>query len=138
VATDLAPEFGRDNVYQLKRVKQTSVRHALPATLGGKTLCPDLTYFEANARLAEGYEFRVSTLTEEFRLADWRETLQEAHAMAELTPGGRLRFLASDEAPQDKAGVRILSLTPARKERKEGERREGDRREGDQGEAAEA
>ncbi|GAB4274471.1 MAG: sodium:proton antiporter [Pararhodobacter sp.] len=36
VATDLAPEFGRDNVFQLSRVKADNPRHALPAGLGGR------------------------------------------------------------------------------------------------------
>uniref|UniRef100_UPI003563815C cation:proton antiporter n=1 Tax=Actibacterium sp. TaxID=1872125 RepID=UPI003563815C len=38
VATDLAPEFGRENVHQLKRAGQDISRHALPATLGGKKI----------------------------------------------------------------------------------------------------
>ena len=35
VATDLAPEFGRDNVFQVMREKMDSSRHQLPRTLGG-------------------------------------------------------------------------------------------------------
>ena len=35
VATDLAPEFGRDNVFQVMREKMNSSRHQLPRTLGG-------------------------------------------------------------------------------------------------------
>jgi NhaP-type Na+/H+ or K+/H+ antiporter len=119
VATDLAPEFGRDNVFQLKRVKETSSRHQLPATLGGRPLALQQTYFEANAAIAEGYEFRVSTLSEEWKLENWRETLEGAVAVAELTPGGRLRFLAPDEDPQDRPGTRILSFTKKREERRE-------------------
>ncbi|MFW2587362.1 cation:proton antiporter [Sagittula sp. SSi028] len=121
VATDLAPELGRDNIFQLKRVKQTSTRHALPATLGGKPLALHQTYMEANAQIAGGDEFRVSTLSEEYRLDDWRAKLPEAVALAELGPGGRLRFLAPDETPQDRVGMKILSIGPARPERKSGE-----------------
>ncbi|WP_425070805.1 cation:proton antiporter [Sagittula sp. S175] len=117
VATDLAPEFGRENVYQLKRVKQTSTRHALPATLGGRPLALEQTFMEANAQIAGGHEFRVSTLSEEWTLENWRETLPEAVAVAELTPGGRLRFLKPGETPQDKPGTKILSVGVARAER---------------------
>ena len=38
VATDLAPEFGRDNVYQLTRETSESARYALPPKLGGRTI----------------------------------------------------------------------------------------------------
>jgi Trk K+ transport system NAD-binding subunit len=36
VTTDLAPEFGRNNVYQLQRDREHSSRHELPSTLGGR------------------------------------------------------------------------------------------------------
>ena len=38
VATDLAPEFGRDKVWQLPREKSESQRHSLPVTLGGQRI----------------------------------------------------------------------------------------------------
>ena len=36
MATDLAPEFGRENVYQLTRETSDSARYALPPKLGGR------------------------------------------------------------------------------------------------------
>ena len=72
IATDLAPEFGRDNVFQLRRVREASSRHALPVTLGGRAMGGDTTFFEANVRLAKGWEFRVTPLTEEFGMQEWR------------------------------------------------------------------
>ena len=35
VTTDLAPEFGRNNIFQLRRDREHSSRHELPSTLGG-------------------------------------------------------------------------------------------------------
>ena len=35
VTTDLAPEFGRNNLFQLRRDREHSSRHELPSTLGG-------------------------------------------------------------------------------------------------------
>ncbi|GAA4229247.1 NhaP-type Na+/H+ or K+/H+ antiporter [Sagittula marina] len=121
VATDLAPEFGRENVFQLKRVKQASSRHALPATLGGRPLAQELTFMEANAQIAGEHEFRVSTLSEEWRLEQWRKQLPDAIALAELGPGGRLHFLDPGEDPSDREGMKILSIGPARAERKNGD-----------------
>ena len=117
VATDLAPEFGRENVYQLKRVKQASSRHALPATLGGRAIGADETFFEVNARVAQGCEFRTTKLSEEFTLDHWRETLPDATVIADVGPNGTLRLLGPEDTPKDAPGTRILSLTPKKPHR---------------------
>ncbi|WP_323770270.1 sodium:proton antiporter [Antarctobacter sp.] len=121
VATDLAPEFGRDNIFQIKRVRDTSSRHALPATLGGKALGADETFFEANAVIASGSEFRVTKLTEEFTLEDWRAAQPEAVAMAELGPNGTLRLLGPEDELRGAAGTKLLSRLPKRAERRAAE-----------------
>ncbi|MFZ7090659.1 cation:proton antiporter [Primorskyibacter sp. 2E233] len=118
-ATDLAPEFGREHVYQLKRVKHASSRHSLPATLGGRAIGGDQTFFEANARLAEGWEFRVTQLTEEFTLDDWREKNPEAVVTAALGPNGTLRLLGPKDEIRAKDAGQLLALMLARDERKE-------------------
>jgi hypothetical protein len=117
VATDLAPEFGRDNVFQLRRVREASSRHALPVTLGGRALGGDMTFFEANARLVEGWEFRVTPLTEEFGMQEWRAENPEGVPYAILSEG-RLRIAGPDEAKGASAGARLLALVPAREGRK--------------------
>ena len=112
VATDLAPEFGRENVFQLKRVRESSARHALPATLGGQAIGGDKTYFEANALISDGWEFRVTGLSEEFTLEQWRVKNPEAIPIAELEKGGEPRFLRPDSAPRNTTDVELLSLSP--------------------------
>ncbi len=119
VATDLAPEFGRDNVFQIKRVKQTSTRHALPPTLGGRAIGSDMTYFEAGAAISEGKEFRVTTLTEEFTLDDWRAEHPDASPVAELGPNGQLRLLGPKTEIKGGVGARLVALSQARPERAE-------------------
>lgn len=120
VATDLAPEFGRENVFQLRRAKEQSTRHALPPSLGGRAFGPDDTYASAIARMQEGCEFRVTLLSEEFTLEMWRETHPDGTAVADLgTNGGALRVLGPDESPRSGEGIRLLSLLPARPDRKE-------------------
>ncbi|SLN29237.1 K(+)/H(+) antiporter NhaP [Roseivivax jejudonensis] len=120
VTTDLAPEFGRENVYQLRRTKDTSRRHALPATLGGRAIAADETFDEAQARLRDGWEFRATTLSEEFGLEDWRTRNPDAVPVATLSEGGALRFLGPEDAPEDRAGLRLVSLSPRREERRTG------------------
>ncbi len=118
VATDLAPEFGRENVFQLKRVRDQSSRHTLPATLGGRAVGADETFFEVNAAIAGGSGFRVTRLSEEFTLEHWRERHPEAVPMAELGPNGTLRLLGPKDELSGRAESRILSRMPKREERK--------------------
>ncbi|MCD1620675.1 cation:proton antiporter [Salipiger manganoxidans] len=122
VATDLAPAFGREHVFQLKRGREASSRHALPATLGGQRFGPDETFFEANARLAEGWEFRVTRLSEEFTLEDWRAHNPGAVPMADLGPNGTFRLLGPEQPPKETAGTRLVALIPAREDRQEAAR----------------
>ncbi|SFD98497.1 cation:proton antiporter [Roseivivax sediminis] len=117
VTTDLAPEFGREKVFQLRRSQDASRRHALPATLGGRAIGADETLEDAQARLREGWEFRVTTLTEEFDLAAWRGKNPDAIPVATLDEAGELRFLGPEDAPQE-SDTRLMSLSPQREERR--------------------
>jgi NhaP-type Na+/H+ or K+/H+ antiporter len=117
VATDLAPEYGRENVFQIKRVRETSSRHALPATLGGRALGADETFFEANATIAGECEFRVTRLTEEFSLENWLAMQPDAVPMAELGPGGTLRLLGPGDKLRGGVDAQVLSRMPKRPER---------------------
>ncbi len=114
VATDLAPEFGRSNVFQLRRVRETSSRHALPVTLGGRAICGDETFFELNAKMAEGWVFRSTNLTEEFSADDWRAEHPDAIPVAVLGKGGGLRLLGPKETLRDVTGAQVLAFGPPR------------------------
>ncbi|MHC0052663.1 cation:proton antiporter [Actibacterium sp. D379-3] len=112
VATDLAPEFGRENVFQLKRAKQDSTRHALPATLGGRALGAGQGYYELNRLISEGWTFRVPRLTEEFTLAQWREKNPEAMLLGRIAPGGGLRLLSEGEEFRAIPDTRLIVMMP--------------------------
>lgn len=106
VCTDLAPEMGRSNVFQLGRTKiqqpndsgeegskhRSSSRHELHFTVGGGSLLPDgVTLRELNRRIADGWEFTRTRLTEEF---DYGDFLQSRHAetvvLFVIKPNGRI------------------------------------------------
>ncbi|MGH1414493.1 MAG: cation:proton antiporter [Pelagimonas sp.] len=114
VATDLAPEFGRSHVFQLRRVRETSSRHALPVTLGGRPIGGDETFFELNAKLAEGWVFRTTNLTEEFTADDWRAQHPQAIPVAVLGKGGGLRLLGPEDTLRDATGAQVLAFGPPR------------------------
>ncbi|PVA11502.1 sodium:proton exchanger [Pelagivirga sediminicola] len=125
VATDLAPEFGREHVYQLKRAKQEQTRHALPATLGGRSIAGGLRYLELARRIQEGWEVRSTNITEEYSVDDWREDNPESVPLAELTPGRNMRIIAGDAEIKAGPGMRLLALSPARERAADSAERKG-------------
>ncbi len=117
VATDLAPEFGRDNVFQLKRAKQEHARHALPASLGGRNIAGDLGFYELAKRMGEGWSVRTTTLSDSYSFEDWQADNEHAIVVAELNGAGALGFVTSETKPKGASGNRLLALSPARKEK---------------------
>ncbi|WP_394177189.1 cation:proton antiporter [Yoonia maritima] len=112
VATDLAPEFGRDSVFQVMRAKSDSARHQLPRTLGGRNFGPEETHAGLNRMIAEGWTFRITRLTEEYTLEDWRTKRPGAHLFARIGPNGAIRLVRKDEEVKGAPGVRIIALRP--------------------------
>ncbi len=114
VATDLAPEFGRDNVFQIMREKNESARHQLPRTLGGRMFGVDETHAGMNKLIRDGWTFRITRLTEEYTFEDWRAERTEAHLFARLAPNGDIRLIRKDEEVKGAPDVRIIAFRPAR------------------------
>ena len=112
VATDLAPEFGRENVFQIKRASGDSARAKLPVTLGGKRFGPDATHSDIAGLMNDGWTFRVTRLTEEFTLEDWRAKRPEAQVLGVISPAGEIRLLAADDEFKAGPGARIVALRP--------------------------
>ncbi|WP_373635499.1 cation:proton antiporter [Yoonia sp. SS1-5] len=112
VATDLAPEFGRDNVFQVMREKSDNSRHQLPRTLGGAKFGPDETHAGLERLIRDGWTFRVTRLTEEFGFDAWRATRPDAHLMARIAPNGTIRLIRKDEDVNGGPDVRVVSLRP--------------------------
>ena len=116
VATDLAPEFGRENVFQLARAKTESRRFALPPTLGGRALPGRLTCMEAETRVEGGWRFTATTLSEDYTLDDWRADNPEALVLGEKPGAGALRLLTEDARPVGGPGTKLLVFAPPEQE----------------------
>ncbi len=112
VATDLGPEFGRDNVFQVIREKSDSARHQLPRTLGGRMFGADQTHTGLNRLIRDGWTFRISRLTDEFTFEDWRAKRPETHLFARISPKGHIRLIRKDEEVKGAPDVRIIGLRP--------------------------
>ncbi|MCP1169898.1 cation:proton antiporter [Limimaricola sp. ASW11-118] len=117
VATDLGPEFGRDNVYQIARQKMESARHALSSSMTGREFGPNETYEGYEQLMREGWTFRVTRLTEEYGLEEWREKRPHAKVIARVGPQGTTEFITGDEEIRAGAGVRIISMLPPGEEK---------------------
>lgn len=112
VATDLAPEFGRDNVYQVARSKADSQRHALPTTLGGRGFAGGETFNGFARKIAEGWAFRVTRLTKEYTLENWQAARPGAQVIAIVAPSGAIRLVASNDNLKAGEGSHIISMLP--------------------------
>lgn len=111
VTTDLGPEFGRAQIWQVARTKEDVSRHALPSQLGGKALNGGRTLTQYLDLLADGWVFRTTRLSEEYGLTAWRDAREGAIPLA-VVDRGALRFIADDGDIEDRAGLRIVSLIP--------------------------
>ena len=112
VTTDLAPEFGRENVFQVMREKSESSRHQLPRTLGGRPLGLEATHAELRDLIAQGWRFRSTRLSEEFTLEDWRAESPEARLLAQITTSGEVKFMRKNEEFKGGGGIHVIALRP--------------------------
>lgn len=112
VTTDLAPEFGRENVFQVMREKSESSRHQLPRTLGGRPLGLEATHAELRDLIAQGWRFRSTRLSEEFTLEDWRAESPEARLLAQITTSGEVKFMRKNEEFKGGDGIHVIALRP--------------------------
>lgn len=110
VATDLAPEFGRDNTYQVARENEASSRYALPATLGGRTFAGGKTYSELMDLIRAGWGFGQHKIGAEETIEAWRERHPDAILLARVLPSGEIRMPGADELPRTPEGSVIVFL----------------------------
>src|SRR6056297_1819166 len=114
VATDLAPEFGRENVYQLRRAKEDNARHALPASLGGRKIGGELGYYEIARHMSQGWTVRATRLSDSYTLEDWQRDNPDSVPLAEMAAGGGLSFVTRESAPKGGDRTRLVALGPPR------------------------
>ena len=117
VATDLAPEFGRENVYQIARANSENLRHQLPASLGGRPLGLRGTHDEIERLFREGWTFRVTGLSEEFTFENWKAQRPEARLLGFINAKGELRLVSQEEEDVvPPADTQIITFRPPARE----------------------
>ncbi|AJE47404.1 cation:proton antiporter [Celeribacter indicus] len=98
VTTDLAPEFGREHVWQLARVRENQSRHALPTQLGGRGFGAGKTYRELDDLMRAGWRISVTPLTEEYGFDQWKADREGAHLLGRLSEAGEFKRLLAEDA----------------------------------------
>lgn len=126
VCNEFAYEVGRDSVYQLGEASQDDDRHALPESLRGRALFESgYGVTEVAERLAAGWVFRKTKLSENFDFADAQQNLpQAANMLLLLKEDGRMRFFTHAARPTPSAGDTVISFSPPQRSAEEqGQRR---------------
>lgn len=114
VCNEFAYQIGRDAVYQLGQPGEHDDRHAIPESLRGRALFDSgFGVEEVAERLAEGWVFRKTRLSENFRFEDAKDTLpQSAELLLLLRKDGRMRFFTHAARPVPAAGDTVISFSP--------------------------
>lgn len=119
LCADLAPEFGRNNVFQIDRHESSLKEGDLPVTIGGRTLARGypFDYFARNH--SEGWRFRLTNISAELPLVRYKGTRPEAEILAVVSPNGTLKFAGPEHLPKAVDGDRILAFEKGRHEETE-------------------
>ncbi|RED13808.1 cation:proton antiporter [Pontivivens insulae] len=110
IGTDLGPEFGRNQVFQVGRHDEMEGKTALPVTLGGRPFGPGTSYSDLSEAVTQGASFRLTRLTEAYDLSDYRAQHPDAIIFGHLGDGGLT--LLGDAVPDTlPEGTRLLVLS---------------------------
>ncbi len=113
VATDLGPDFGRDNAFQVARITPHGARHALPASLGGRRFGAAETIETLNDKIEAGWYFTIDKLAETDKLEDWRKAHPDAIPIAQILTQGEMRMVTAGDQADDKAVAQVIAMSSA-------------------------
>jgi hypothetical protein len=114
VCTDFAPEFGRNNVFQIGRHEAQENERDLPVTIGGRTFGAGLSYEEFQSKRRDGWIFARTQITEEYPFEQYVEDRSDSVILGVVRQNGTLTFTGKDGLKDVKVGDRILSFGPRR------------------------
>ena len=116
VCNEFAYEVGRDTVFQLGEPGDDDDRYAMPESLRGRALFESGYGVEEIAeRLDDGWVFRKTKLSENFRFEDAKDVLpQSANMLLLLKEDGRMRFFTHAARPVPAPGDTVVSFSPPR------------------------
>lgn len=99
VTTDLAPEFGRGNIFQLAHAKEGQAHHDLPSTLGGRGFADGLGYVDLEGAMRRGATLRLTRLTDAFGYSAWQAEAAGAQMLLAIDLKGMPHVQNADHSP---------------------------------------
>ncbi|MFS4438649.1 cation:proton antiporter [Paracoccaceae bacterium GXU_MW_L88] len=118
ICTDFAPEFGRNEVFQIGRHERREGGRDLPITLGGRTLGEGgLTYEDYSSRLSDGWVFVTTRVSEEYPIERYREQRPEAVVIGVLHENGEVEFAMDKYTPKLNPGDSVIAFAPPQPEK---------------------
>ncbi|WP_338466427.1 sodium:proton antiporter [Novosphingobium sp. ZN18A2] len=113
ICNEFAPEFGRDNVYQLGDAGNGGSL-ALPADLRGRALfASGLGVEQISRHVRAGWTFRKTPITDVYGLAEMREELpEESELLMVLRSAGTIKFFTHASQPEPEPGDTVISYVP--------------------------
>lgn len=121
VCTNLGPEIGRANVFEIPTIREQAERKSLSFTLGGRPLThnPELRSLDFQLEHIRGWGFQTTRITEEFSYRQYLDSRAEgARVLLWRKPSGKLVFRAATEKSNPEAGDLVISFAPPRTELK--------------------
>lgn len=123
VCTDLGPEVGRNNVFEIRSGPRPPERQSLNFTLGGRPLTsdPEMRLLDFQLDQALGWGFQATRITEEFRYAAYKENrAPETRVILWKKPSGRLVFMTSTKSGSPEPGDVVIAFGPPKTEKNAG------------------
>ncbi len=113
VSTEFAPEFGRNNIFQIGG-KDSDDSHEVSHTLKGRIIFgAGLGLEDLLKRHYAGWTFQKTRITEKFTLEDYKTKLHaETDILFTLKKDGKLSFATGADAPKIEDGDTIISYAP--------------------------
>ena len=114
-ASEFAEQLGSANVYQFAPHEKASERHQrVPKHLRGRLLFSEgLTEDELRKRYEQGYRPKKTTLSDGYKLKQFRETYgNDAILMFVVPEKGKLLIIAANSNYEPKSGDKLIAMVP--------------------------
>ena len=114
VCTDFAPEFGRNNVFQIGRHEALEGERDLPVTLGGRTFGAGLSFEEFANKRRDDWIFSRTGLSEEYDIEQYRADREDSVILGVIRANGTLELAGRDGLKDVRKDDKVLAYGPRR------------------------
>jgi len=118
--TNLGPEVGRANVFEVPSEREQAERKSLSFTLGGRPLTrdPELRLLDFQLDHVRGWVFQTTRLSETFTYLNYLDNRAEGtRVILWRKPTGRILFRTTSEKSNPEAGDLVIAFAPPRRDK---------------------